>query len=81
MRLVTGVSAPTEDAVVVADAFALSDHVGLGDDGSLGALVKVGDVMDVTGTVGLGMSTGTDELPHATAPSNVEVAMDTIAAR
>ncbi|MDO5737605.1 MAG: hypothetical protein Q4P15_14145 [Propionibacteriaceae bacterium] len=80
VRLVT-VSAATEDVVVAGDAVTLSDHVWLGDDGTLGTLVTAGDVMDVTGAVALGTYTGTDELPHAIIPSNVEVAMDTIAAR
>ncbi len=37
--------------------------------------------MDVTGMSGLGVSTGTDELPHATVTSNADTEMDPIAAR
>lgn len=81
MALLPGVPVATVVAAGEGDAFALSDHAFVGSDVVLGALMTVDEVAAATGTVGLSMLTGTDALPHATVPSNVEIAKDTIAAR
>lgn len=81
MRLVTGVATPTEDVAAVGDGVALWDTATSVAVGSFDATVVTRGDGDVTGTSDDGISTGTDELPHATVDSNVEVAMETIAAR
>ncbi len=81
MRLVTGRSAPTEDVAAVGDGVTLADTSPSVAVGSFDATVVTGGAKDVTGTSEDGISTGTDELPHATVDNNAEVAMDTTAAR